>query len=157
MCCFCASQLSDDESDCHPNIDKASWFRMKHRSRVEREEKEEAEKQALEKANSTDVKRATELKAKLQAISAAGGDVEGEDPDAIAVELKGLDAAMAQRHARLEELEKNKKWNWENMCHVVGKTMHAFIHRIVDRDSCQRKYAVRLLFDNLSSLHEQCR
>jgi cell division cycle protein 37 len=125
-CCFL--QLSDDESDCHPNIDKASWFRMKHRSRVEREEKEEAEKQALEKANSTDVKRATELKVKLQAISAAGGDVEGEDPDAIAVELKGLDAAMAQRHARLEELEKNKKWNWENMCHVVGKAIYETDH-----------------------------
>ena len=31
-------ELSDDESDCHPNIEKESWFRMKHRSRVEREE-----------------------------------------------------------------------------------------------------------------------
>jgi hypothetical protein len=28
-------ELSDDESDCHPNIDKQSWFRMKHRARVE--------------------------------------------------------------------------------------------------------------------------
>ena len=35
-------ELSDDESDCHPNIEKESWFRMKHRSRVEREETEEA-------------------------------------------------------------------------------------------------------------------
>ena len=33
-------ELSDDESDLHPNIDKESWFRMKHRSRLEREEKE---------------------------------------------------------------------------------------------------------------------
>ena len=31
-------EISDDEADCHPNIDKASWFRMKHRSRVERED-----------------------------------------------------------------------------------------------------------------------
>ena len=30
-------ELSDDEEDCHPNIEKESWFRMKHRSRVERE------------------------------------------------------------------------------------------------------------------------
>ena len=42
-------ELSDDESDCHPNIDKQSWFRMKHRARVEREEKEEVEKEALTK------------------------------------------------------------------------------------------------------------
>mmetsp|Transcript_29105 Transcript_29105/g.70184 ORF Transcript_29105/g.70184 Transcript_29105/m.70184 type:complete len:199 (+) Transcript_29105:176-772(+) len=33
-------ELSDDEEDVHPNIDRESWFRMKHRSRVEREEHE---------------------------------------------------------------------------------------------------------------------
>ena len=33
-------ELSDDESDLHPNIDKDSWFRMKHRTRIEREAKE---------------------------------------------------------------------------------------------------------------------
>lgn len=27
-------ELSDDESDLHPNIDKDSWFRMKHRTRL---------------------------------------------------------------------------------------------------------------------------
>lgn len=27
-------ELSDDESDLHPNIEKESWFRMKHRSRL---------------------------------------------------------------------------------------------------------------------------
>ena len=37
-------EISDDEADTHPNIDKASWFRMKHRSRVEREETEQMEK-----------------------------------------------------------------------------------------------------------------
>ena len=40
-------ELSDDESDCHPNIEKESWFRMKHRSRVEREENEEADKKRI--------------------------------------------------------------------------------------------------------------
>jgi hypothetical protein len=37
-------ELSDDEDDVHPNIDKESWFRMKHRSRVEREENEDKDK-----------------------------------------------------------------------------------------------------------------
>ena len=37
-------ELSDDEDDVHPNIDKESWFRLKHRSRVEREQAEEADK-----------------------------------------------------------------------------------------------------------------
>lgn len=42
-------ELSDDEDDCHPNIDKESWFRMKHRSRVEREENEEKDKTNIKK------------------------------------------------------------------------------------------------------------
>jgi len=40
-------ELSDDEDDVHPNIDKESWFRMKHRSRVEREDREEADKKKI--------------------------------------------------------------------------------------------------------------
>ena len=30
-------ELSDDSEDDHPNIDRASFIRMKHRARVERE------------------------------------------------------------------------------------------------------------------------
>jgi len=40
-------ELSDDEDDVHPNIDRESWFRMKHRSRVEREEREEKDKETI--------------------------------------------------------------------------------------------------------------
>ena len=35
FCLLSNIELSDDESDCHPNIDKDSWFRLKHRTRVE--------------------------------------------------------------------------------------------------------------------------
>jgi len=54
-------ELSDDEEDCHPNIDKDSWFRMKHRSRVEREENEEKDKARIRK----EVSALTEKRAKL--------------------------------------------------------------------------------------------
>ena len=40
-------ELSDDEDDIHPNIDKESWFRMKHRSRVEREDHEDKDKKRI--------------------------------------------------------------------------------------------------------------
>lgn len=40
-------ELSDDEDDVHPNIDRESWFRLKHRSRVEREDNESKDKDAL--------------------------------------------------------------------------------------------------------------
>jgi hypothetical protein len=46
-------ELSDDEDDVHPNIDKESWFRLKHRSRVEREEKEENDKKKMNEEVST--------------------------------------------------------------------------------------------------------
>lgn len=50
-------ELSDDEDDVHPNIDKESWFRMKHRSRVEREEQEEKEKAKLREEVSPTMER----------------------------------------------------------------------------------------------------
>jgi cell division cycle protein 37 len=40
-------ELSDDEDDVHQNIDRESWFRMKHRSRVEREENEDKDKKVI--------------------------------------------------------------------------------------------------------------
>ena len=40
-------ELSDDEEDVHPNIDRESWFRMKHRSRVEREDHEAKDKKRI--------------------------------------------------------------------------------------------------------------
>ena len=42
-------ELSDDEDDVHPNIERESWFRMKHRARVEREDKEEEDKTKIGK------------------------------------------------------------------------------------------------------------
>jgi cell division cycle protein 37 len=56
-------ELSDDESDLHPNIDKESWFRMKHRSRLEREEREDEEIKQYESLNK-------ENNARLQVINA---------------------------------------------------------------------------------------
>jgi hypothetical protein len=44
---FIQIDLSDDEEDLHPNIDKESWFRMKHRSRVEREDHEAKDRKRI--------------------------------------------------------------------------------------------------------------
>uniref|UniRef100_A0A7S2XXR3 Hsp90 chaperone protein kinase-targeting subunit n=1 Tax=Fibrocapsa japonica TaxID=94617 RepID=A0A7S2XXR3_9STRA len=115
-------ELSDDESDCHPNIDKDSWFRLKHRTRVEREAKEEEEKVKLEQDNDHDSKRVASIVAKLTAIPAAGAGAEEEEPvdrEALEAELKDLQGVIDRRNERLEEMERNKKWNVDNMCHVV--------------------------------------
>ncbi|CAM9653817.1 unnamed protein product [Chrysoparadoxa australica] len=92
---------------------------MKHRSRVEREEREEAEKNALTADNLKDAKQIKDLEAKFAAIKSAGGQLEGEDEGAIKAEMEALQKELGKREERIAELEKNKKWNWENMCHVV--------------------------------------
>lgn len=109
-------ELSDDESDLHPNIDKDSWFRLKHRTRVEREAKEAEEKAQLEDANARDGKRAAELVAKL---SGAGFDAEEDDRDALQGELEELRAAVQAREDRLAYMEKHKKLNVDNICYVA--------------------------------------
>ena len=81
-------EISDDEADTHPNIDKASWFRMKHRSRVEREETEQMEKTAMEKENKADGEREREIVRLLAEVRSGGDAAEYEDEDALVGELE---------------------------------------------------------------------
>jgi len=112
-------ELSDDENDVHPNIDRESWFRMKHRSRVDREEKEEAEKKKI----NFEMKRANNLIEKItkiiKNISNDDSDDELEDLDGLKAELTQLQEANKFRQDKLDSFEKNKKLNVDNMCHVV--------------------------------------
>ena len=81
-------EISDDEADTHPNIDKASWFRMKHRSRVEREETEKMERVAMEKENKADGEREREIVRLLAEVRSGGDAAEYEDEDALVGELE---------------------------------------------------------------------
>ena len=109
-------------------VDKESWFRMKHRSRVEREEKEAIEikeiEAAMTKANQRikvlqhDLKKLEET-VKVQEVD--GGDDDDDDLDdaeGIKAELDELIQANELRNKRLEEIEKHKKWNVDNICEV---------------------------------------
>jgi cell division cycle protein 37 len=121
-------ELSDDEDDLHPNIDKESWFRMKHRSRVEREENEAKEIKLLEGETKKANQRIKVLEHDLSKLDAlviedvTGGDDEDDDDlddrEGIEAELKELREANQTRANRLDEIEKNKKWNVDNMCEV---------------------------------------
>jgi cell division cycle protein 37 len=88
---------------------------MKHRSRVEREEREQVEKDAIDKATSSDRERIAELEGKLRDES------EEADREAVAEEIKDLQQAISKRDARLAEMAKNMKWNVDNLCHVVSE------------------------------------
>ena len=87
-------ELSDDESDLHPNIDKESWFRMKHRSRLEREDREDKEKTEIAKLRSEFTSRLKIINARLKAIEngTAGEDAEFEDVDALKSEAAEIES-----------------------------------------------------------------
>jgi len=143
-------ELSDDEDDVHPNIDKESWFRMKHRSRVEREEMEAKEIKLLEGQMTKALKRIKVLEHDLSKLvtadklviedvtgsaaataaaatsSTADDDDDDDDDDlddreGLEAELKELRAANQTRQNRLDEIERNKKWNVDNMCEVTDE------------------------------------
>ncbi|KAL7479550.1 hypothetical protein ACHAW6_005280 [Cyclotella cf. meneghiniana] len=118
-------ELSDDEDDVHPNIDRESWFRMKHRSRVEREEREEKDKKKICEEMAKANLRIKEINKILAKSSSAGDDDDSdddlEDIEGLKAELLALEKANAnaENQAKLDNYEKNKKWNVDNMCHVV--------------------------------------
>jgi len=118
-------ELSDDEEDCHPNIDRESWFRMKHRSRVEREDHEEQDKKRINTEMDKANQRIKMLERDLQKIVKRKADDDSDDDDddlddteAIRIEIEELRQVNTQRQATLDDYEKNKKWNVDNMFEV---------------------------------------
>mmetsp|Transcript_16895 Transcript_16895/g.38740 ORF Transcript_16895/g.38740 Transcript_16895/m.38740 type:complete len:442 (+) Transcript_16895:101-1426(+) len=134
-------ELSDDEEDVHPNIDRESWFRMKHRSRVEREDHEAKDKKRInnemDKANQRikmlerDLKKIAKRKAD---DSDSDDDDDLDDTEAIKIEIEELKSQNAQRQAKLDEYEKNKKWNIDNMFEVKEE------RTMVNKDAAKANY-----------------
>lgn len=96
-------ELSDDEDDLHPNIDKDSWFRLKHRNRVEKEEDDDKTKGGLDK-------QLSKLKDDLKAFGEAGKTH---------MKAQKLQKEIEDIEAKLDKMEKEKKWNADNMCKTV--------------------------------------
>jgi len=96
-------ELSDDEEDNHPNIDKDSWVRLKHRTRVEREEDED--------------KKAIRLNKELKKLK-DDYSVFGESGKTHTKAVK-LQTEIDKIEAELAKMEKEKKWNADNMCKLA--------------------------------------
>jgi cell division cycle protein 37 len=112
-------ELSDDESDLHPNIDKDSWFRMKHRTRIEREEKEDGEIKCYEKENSEDQSRLNIIKSRIKGLKSASGvdeDAEFEDMDALIGEADELENHISLRNKRILEINERRSWSSDMIC-----------------------------------------
>ena len=113
-------ELSDDESDLHPNIDKDSWFRLKHRTRIEREEKEDQEIKFYNKENTENQSRLSIINARLNGLKNGNvEDAEFEDIEALKCEADELEKLVAERNNRINEINERRKWNIDNICHVT--------------------------------------
>ncbi|KNC82518.1 hypothetical protein SARC_05191 [Sphaeroforma arctica JP610] len=86
-------EISDDEADQHPNIDKESLWRWKKQARVERDEKEAAEKRAVQQKHAELKKKVEEIEAKPEVAKATGVDVD---------ELKKQEEEFAKKEAEIE-------------------------------------------------------
>jgi cell division cycle protein 37 len=113
-------ELSDDESDLHPNIDKDSWFRMKHRARLEREEKEDAEKLQLQKLLDEENARLNIIVARLANLEAgtAGEGAEFEDVDALKFEADELKKKIKVQTDRIAAIDLKRSWSVDEICKV---------------------------------------
>ena len=119
-------ELSDDESDLHPNIDKDSWFRLKHRTRLEREEKEDNEIKVNDSKTNVDNNRIKIIEARLNRSKNGEKyeDDEFDDVDALEEELGELKDNIDKRQKRKMEIDERRKWNIDNICVVKEeKTM----------------------------------
>jgi len=85
---------------------------MKHTQRVEREAEEDKEKKALAAQNTRDLEEIKKIK--LQ-VKDAVDDQEAE----LRKKLEKLVGDVDERNERLAYMEKHKKLNADNMCHVV--------------------------------------
>merc|ERR1712146_278872 len=100
-------------SDLHPNIDKESWFRMKHRSRLEREDREDKEKADIAKLTSESNSRLKIINARLKAIETGrvGEEAEFEDVDALKSEAAEIQVNLDNMAKRVNEIDERRKWN----------------------------------------------
>lgn len=121
-------ELSDDESDLHPNIDKDSWFRLKHRTRIEREQREDQEILEIEQKNKEDQARVNVIKSRLTRVTKLSDqslsndeaeDAAFEDTEALLIEQEELQQQIDKRNKRIAEIKSKRQWNIDNICKVT--------------------------------------
>lgn len=93
-------ELSDDEEDNHPNIDKDSWVRLKHRQRVEKEEEDSIKRKKLEE-------KLAKLRREFDTF-----------PEGARTHMKAqkVDKEIKDVEAELAKMDKERRWNADNMC-----------------------------------------
>jgi len=98
---------SDDDEDCHPNIDKKLWRRLMKEKRETKAQEELKLKAKLEKENEADKKTIA--------------DLEKDKKEDAKEKIDKLNAAIKKRDRELLAIKRRKKYTAEEMCHVVDE------------------------------------
>lgn len=102
--------LSDDDSDCHPNIEKNTWLRMKKDTKLRKAEEAAALAMREDAEHEADRKRAAEIEEKLRA----------EDSESLRQEhaklVSKMNAHIAKRAKQAEMEKKYPKWDEASIC-----------------------------------------
>ena len=102
--------LSDEDGDdVHPNIDKASWVRLKGRQREERRQKEDQKIKKMKAKIEKYEKSTSKIKAQIE-----GGD----DTPQLLVDLEDAQASLLKYQAKLDKFLSSRKWTADDVCEV---------------------------------------
>jgi len=107
---------SDDDEDCHPNIEKYTWRRLRQRQRDDEEAKRKAQEKQLQAQLKQKNKALREQKEKLAQLTAKGKTKEAE---AVASILESTEKTAAAKKRELQKLDKQRKIKADTMCHTA--------------------------------------
>mmetsp|Transcript_29543 Transcript_29543/g.71985 ORF Transcript_29543/g.71985 Transcript_29543/m.71985 type:complete len:366 (+) Transcript_29543:145-1242(+) len=118
---------SDDDDDCHPNIDKKLWRRLMKEKRQQKAAEEAARKKELEGFNEKDKKTMAELKEQMKTS-------EEKTKAELKKKEENLIAAIKKRDREILAITRRKKYTPEEMCHVVDERTVVNSEKKIDTD-----------------------
>jgi len=107
---------SDDDEDCHPNIEKYTWRRLRQRQRDDQEVKRKEQEAQLKAQVKQKEKAVKEQKSKIVELKREGKDAEA---DRIAMQVASTEKTIAEKQRELRRLDKQRKMNAEDMCYTA--------------------------------------
>ena len=111
------SDEEEDGKDCHPNIDKKSWIRLKQQKR---EEERRQQREMLDKLT----KDRDEKKQRLERMKKGLPETEPEEPSEkeqyyeLRQEIQDLQFGLDDAEDKLAEAMRKKKWTADELCEV---------------------------------------
>lgn len=107
---------SDDDEDCHPNIEKFTWRRLRQRQRDDEEAKRKVKEAQLKAQVKQKEKALREQKEKLAQLKSTG---KAKEAAAISEILQNTEKATASKKRELQRLDKQRKITADTMCHTA--------------------------------------